>query len=462
MAHVPRRRSPRLLVLAAVTLLAALAFAAEASAGGSSFDPDWTQHWTPPSSDRFSGGHLARAATGDLYVGGEIDRGSSSQTDWLVARYTAAGERKWVHAFAGPSGDDTFNAIAADANGNVIGVGNVSTTTHSLDWMVVKWNRAGKRVWKRQLDGSAHGADDANDVVVGTDGSVYVTGVVRRTGTYDDGLTVKYSPGGHVLWSKYYDGAEHSSDNLLAMAIDAKNRVYVTGFDYATGRANDCLLIRYSPSGHRDWLELWGGPAHGHDMGFDVAVRGTSVAVAGMTTVDPVTSAACGLTLKYSTASVFKWKGVYVDDDPTLDAAWNHVGVDGTGRVAVGGYAAVSPAPGDAAWVTTVYSSAGTAAPVLEMQGDPSLGGNYIRDLRMTAAGRTYEVGCLGSSTTSLDLYVIALSPHGAPLWGSIINDPVGANDYAGGVVTTSKAVYVGGTMYQDLVLLKYKPMPVP
>jgi hypothetical protein len=294
--------------------------------------------------------------------------------------------------------------------------------------------------------------------VVGTDGSIYVTGVVRRTGTYDDGLTVKYSAGGRVLWSRYYNGHANGSDNLLAMALDAKNRVYVTGFDYATGRANDCLLIRYSPSGHWDWVRRWGNTTvKGHEIGFDVAVRGSYVAVAGMTTADPVGLAACGLALKYSTAGALKWKRTYTDDDPTLDATWNHVGIDGRGRVAVGGYAAVS-APSDIAWVTTVYSSAGTAASVLKMQGDPSIGGNYVRDLRMTAVGKVYETGCLGYPASSLDMYTIALRYNGTPLWGSIINDTVGANDYGLGIVTTSKAVYVGGTMYQDLVLLKYKP----
>ena len=460
MPQVSRHRLPRLLVVAAVALLVALAFAAEAQAGGSSTPPLWTRHWTPPSGQRFDGGYLARAATGDLYVGGEITRGASSQTDWLVARFTAAGQRKWVHSFAGPSGDDTFYAIAADAGGNVIAVGSVSTAAHGTDWMVVKWSRAGRRLWKKQIDGTAHGYDSAKDVVVGADGSIYVTGVVRRTSTFDDGLTVKYSAGGRVLWSKYYDGHDHGNDGLLAMALDAKGRVYVTGFDYATGRANDCLLMRYSPSGHWDWVRRWGNTSVlGHEMGFDVAVRGSYVAVAGMTTGDLFSSSAtCGLTLKYSTAGTLKWERTSTDDDPTLDAAWEHVGIDGKGRVAVGGYAAVSAAPSDFAWVTTVYSSGGHAAPVMEMQGDPTVGGNYVRDLRMTAVGKVYETGCLGYSLSGLDMYTIALRYDATPLWAGIINDTVGANDYGLGVVTTSKAVYVGGTMYQDLVLLKYKP----
>lgn len=458
MPHISRRRLPRLLAFAALALLVALAFSAEALAGGTSKPPVWTRHWTPPAGDRFDGGLLARAATGDLYVGGEVWRGGSTQTDWLVARYSSAGTRRWVHSFAGPSGNDYCAGIAADAHGNVVAVGRVATAAHDADWMVVKWSRAGTRLWKRQIDGTAHGADDAKDVVVATDGSIFVTGTVRRSGTNDDGLTVKYSAGGRVLWSKYYDGAAHGSDALLSMARDAKNRVYVTGYDYAAARANDCLLIRYSPGGHRDWVRRWGDPVGlKHDLGRDVAVRGPYVAVSGTTMSDPVSWVDSGLALKYTTAGTLKWARSYADDDPTLDAQWSHVGIDGKGRVAVGGWAGLSAAPGDGAWATTVYTSGGTSAPVQILHGD-AVGGNYLGDLRMTAAGKVYEAGSLGYAAGGLNFYVIALSSGGAPLWGSIIDDPVGANDAGRGIVVTSKAVYVGGVMYQDLVLLKYTP----
>jgi hypothetical protein len=462
MAQVSRRHLPRLLVLAAVALLVALAFTAEALAGGSSTPPIWTRHWTPPSGDRFDGGYLARAATGDLYVGGEITRAPSNQTDWLVARYTSAGQRKWVHAFAGPFGNDTFKAIAADAKGNVIAVGDVSTAAHGGDWMVVKWSRAGRRLWKRQIDGTAHGFDSANDVVVATDGSIYVTGGVVRTGTSGDGLTVRYSAGGHVIWSRYVDGAEHSGDRLLAIARDAKNRVYVTGWDYALSRADDCVLVRYSPSGHRDWLRRWGDDVTlKHDIGSDVAVRGSYVAVAGTTIGDPVGWHTSGLALKYSTAGVLKWARSYANDVPTRDADWSFVDIDGKGRVAVGGYAQVSATPGDGAWATTVYFSNGNPAPVQKLQGEVA-GGSRILALRMTAAGRVYETGYLGYTASSLDLYVIALRYTGAPLWGSIVKTAAYAPDLGYGIVPTSKAVYVGGKMYKDLVLLKYKPTPTP
>jgi len=458
MAEVSHRRWPRLLVVAAVALLVALAFAAEAQAGGSSTPPLWTRHWTPPSGDRFDGGHLARAATGDLYVGGVITRGGSGQTDWLVARYTSAGVRKWVHAFAGPSGDDDLNAIAADARGNVIAVGVVQTAAHDTDWMVVKWSRAGKRLWKKQVDGTAHGSDGAVDVVVASNGSIYVTGSVRRTGTSDDGLTVKYSPGGHVLWSKHYDGAEHGSDGLIAIARDAKDRVYVTGYDHAAARADDCLLVRYSAGGHRDWVRRWGDPvALKNDMGYDVVVRGSSVAVAGWTDADPVSWARSGLALKYTTAGTLRWERRCANDDPTRDAEWEFVGIDGKGRVAVGGSVVLSAAPSDYAWSTTVYSSDGAIGPVLKRSGD-TVGGNRMFDLWMTAAGRVYETGRLSFAANGLDLYVLALRYDGAQLWNSYVRTAGYAPDYGFGIVPTSKAVYVGGTMNRGLVVLKYRP----
>jgi hypothetical protein len=446
-------------VLTTVALLFALAVTAEVRAGGSSRDPLWTKHWTPPNPGTLSsGGHLARSATGDVYSGGEITRLSTGHLNWLVARYTSAGTRKWVRTFAGRFSDAYFHAIAADANGNVILVGGVMTATHAQDWMVVKWSRAGKLLWKRQVDGTAHDVDVAEDVVVGTDGSIYVTGSSTGAGTSQDGLTVKYSPSGHVLWSKVYDGAEHNADAFFAIARDAKNRVYVTGYDYATGRANDCLLIRYSPGGHRDWLRRWGDPAVAkHDVGLDVAVRGSYVAVAGSTMADPATWSQSGLALKYSTAGTLKWHSAFANADPALDALWLFVDIDAKGRVAVGGLADLSPSPYDVAWTTTVYTAAGVAAPVQTLQGDRA-SGNYINDLRMTAAGTVYETGSLGYTASNCDLYVIALTHDGAPLWGSRINGATSVNDFGFGVVPTSTGVFVGGLMGVDLVLLKYKP----
>ena len=446
-------------MLIAVALLVTVAVAAASKAGGVSKSPIWTKRWTPSIGDSLSsGGHLARSATGDVYSGGELTRLGTGHLDWLVARYTSAGKRKWVRTFAGPFSDAYFQAIAADADGNVIVVGGVMTATHAQDWMVVKWSRAGKRLWKRQLDGTAHGVDVARDVVVGTDGSIYVTGSVTGAGTSEDGLTVKYSPGGRVLWSKVHDDAEHNSDGLFAIARDAKNHVYVTGYDYATGRANDCLLIRYSSSGHRDWVRRWGDSlVLKHDAGYDVAVRGSYVAVSGSTMADPATWSQSGLALKYSTAGVLKWERAFSNPDPALDAQWLFVDVDRKGRVAVGGLADLSASPYDLAWTTTVYTAVGVAAPVQKLYGDGA-SGNYINGLRMTAAGRVYETGGLSYTAGYMDLYVIALRPDGTPLWGSLISGAAGLDDIGHGIVPTATGVFVGGKIDQDLALLKYTP----
>ena len=458
MPRTSHRRSSRRFVLAAVTLLAAAVFVSTALAGGSSKPPTWTKSWASPAGDQFEGAQLARSAACDLYVGGDLYRLSASSYDWVVARYTAAGTRKWVRFLAGPSDNDYLNKLAADADGNVIAVGQVSTAAHASDWMVVKWSRSGTLLWKRQIDGTAHSVDIARDVVVAGDGSVFVVGSVNRSGSSTDGLIVKYSPGGHVLWSKYFDDAEHSGDEFFAIARDARNNVYVTGLDYDTDRANDCVLIRYSSGGHRDWIRRWGdATALRHDVGFDVAVRGSYVAVAGQTMHDPASWIYSGMTLKYSTAGVLQWERTYVNDDPAIDAWWRCVGIDSSGRVAVGGQAYVTASPTDLAWTTTVYTADGTIGPVLKLKGD-SGATNAITDLSMTAAGTVYETGALYYSASFADLYVIALGSDGAPLWGSVVAGPLGFNDIGGGVVPTSTGVYVGGSMDRNLVLLKYTP----
>jgi hypothetical protein len=363
-----------------------------------------------------------------------------------------------VRKLDAPSGDLSVNAVAADAAGNVIVVGSVETTAHARDWLVAKWSRGGKLLWKRQLDGTAHGQDGAKDVAVAADGSIVVVGTLDNAGTNDDGLIVRYSPRGKVLWKRLVDGAEHSSDALLAVALDKAGYAYAAGYDYATARANDALLIRYGPKGHKMWTRRWGDPvALKHDSFSDVAVRGGYVAVAGITENDPAGWENRGLAAKYATAhGALKWVRPSANPtDPAREAEWGFVGIDSKGRVATAGWAATSAVPGEGEWVTTVYSAAGAAGVVQTMQGDLPTG-NYPGALLSTAGGTVYVTGCLAYSATSLDLYTMALSSAGVPKWGSLVGDPVGANDLGHGLAATSKAVYVGAAYYQSLALVKY------
>jgi hypothetical protein len=446
-------------VLTAVLLTFAVT-AAVAQAGGSSRPPVWLHQWAPAGTDSFEGAGLARAATGDLFVTGNLHNSISGHYEWCVSRYTDSGARKWVRTVATSAGDDSAYAVAADAAGNVIVVGTVATATHDRDWLVAKWSRAGKLLWKRQLDGTAHVLDLAQDVAVAGDGSIVVVGTKGDTASSDDGLIVKYSPAGKVLWQHVYDGAAHGSDAFTAVALDTAGNAYAAGFDYSAARADDGLLIRYSPKGHLLWTRRWGNTvALKHEWFSDVAVRGAYVAVAGITESDPLASnwESRGLVIKYSTVKGSRqWTRQFVNPtDPLRDADWSLVGIDGKGRVAVAGSCATSAVNGEEAWTTTVYSATATIGPVQIMQGS-NAEGNHPAALVSTAGGAVFETGCLAYTGSGQDLYTLALNSAGLPQWGGVVDDANHANDSGCGLVATSKAVYVGASCYRNLALAKY------
>ena len=448
------------IVALAIALSAGAVMAAVAGAGGSSRPPLWLHQWTPAGADFFVGAGLARAATGDLFVAGGLHRDASGHYDWCVSRYSGTGSRKWVRTLATPGYDHWAYAVGADAAGNVIVAGTVNTATHNQDWLVAKWSRAGKLLWKRQLDGTAHGVDLANDVAVASDGSIVVVGTTNDTGTYDDGLIVKYSPAGKLLWKHVYDGAAHGSDAFLAVALDTAGNAYAAGDDYSAARADDGLLIRYSPKGRVLWTRRYGNAvALKHERFLDVAVRGSYVAVAGITQSDSVASnwEDRGLVIKYSTVhGTRQWVRQFVNPtDPLRDADWNLVGIDGKGRVAVAGTCATSAVNGEEAWTTAVYSTAAKMGPVQVMQGTFAQG-NSPSALVSTAGGAVFETGCLANTGASEDLYTLALSSGGLLRWLGRVDDTNHANDSGCGLVATSKAVYVGASCYRNLALAKY------
>ncbi len=77
--------------------------------------------------------------------------------------------------------------------------------------------------------------DRANDIAVGKDGSVYVTGQSRGTNTGYDYATVKYDAEGNEVWVKRYHGPGNSDDWANALEVDNSGNVIMRGIARETG-----------------------------------------------------------------------------------------------------------------------------------------------------------------------------------------------------------------------------------
>ena len=71
--------------------------------------------------------------------------------------------------------------MKVDSDGNVIAGGSVDNSPGWLDLMVVKLSGSdGAPLWRTEISGQTGGIDEANDLVLGADGSAYVAGYLNH------------------------------------------------------------------------------------------------------------------------------------------------------------------------------------------------------------------------------------------------------------------------------------------
>src|SRR5262249_9229400 len=82
-----------------------------------------------------------------------------------------------------------------------------------------------QQAWAQRYHGPGPGDDGAVALKVDSRGNVYVTGWITRTKADSDYATVKYAPDGTQLWTRSYAGIGNSI--AAALDLDASGNVYV-------------------------------------------------------------------------------------------------------------------------------------------------------------------------------------------------------------------------------------------
>jgi hypothetical protein len=142
--------------------------------------------------------------------------------------------------------DQPFD-LALDAQGNAYVVGHSEALSTLFDYLVVKFDPAGQQVWTRTYDGGGGQFDEAAAVSVDGSGHIYVTGgAVLQAGQPSDFATLKYGPGGTLLWTVVYDSPAHDLDAASQMEVDNVGNIHVAGESYGTGTQSDFLLVKYA------------------------------------------------------------------------------------------------------------------------------------------------------------------------------------------------------------------------
>jgi hypothetical protein len=183
---------------------------------------------------------------------------TTEYTEFTTAKYSPTGDLLWLrmeHGFTG--GYDQAFKVKVDSSDDVYVTGWSEGESTGYDYLTVKYDPAGNKLWARRYDGPAHAEDCPNDLVVDNQGNVIVTGRSFGGPTGFDYATVKYSPSGDELWVRRYSGAVDSSyDEAEALAVDSLGSVYVTGGAEQTPYAFSGATIRYDPDGAQRWVSI--------------------------------------------------------------------------------------------------------------------------------------------------------------------------------------------------------------
>lgn len=235
--------------------------------------------------------------------------------DAFVARFNSNGVLKFSTFYGGSNSEDIHD-VAADVEGNVIGVGgsfsnNLSTTpgcqqasyNGGMEVYVIKLDSSGNRLFSTYLGGTA--LDDAYGVATDPQKNIYISGHTSSNDFYytavshqtaiagsNDTYCLKLTPGGSLVWSNIFGGTFF--DNNVHCNIDGNNNVIslinsqsadfpmvgTSNYTVHNG-ANDIVLAKINSSGQLTWTSYKGGS--GDEISGDLVLANNRVYVAGST-----------------------------------------------------------------------------------------------------------------------------------------------------------------------------------
>lgn len=337
---------------------------------------NWSTYHGGTGNDAAAG--VTADASGSVYMAGRTYSAASIATtgahqvtlsgtnDAFIAKYSASGTLLWATYYGG-SGNESGDAIATDASGNVYLAGGTGSSlgiatsgAHQTtfaggsglslgDAFVAKFTSAGALTWATYYGGPSE--EWATCVAADVSGNVYLGGYtqsltgISTPGCHQashpnfvnySGYLVKFNSSGTRQWGTYYGGT--SGERVMALTLDAAANIYFVGAASSTtgistagahqvtkSTGGDAMIVKFNTSGARLWGTYFGST--GSDMLYDIALDGSSNLCMGGITSSPAGIATPGafqtspgslndgMLLKMNSSGVLQWATYYGGND---------------------------------------------------------------------------------------------------------------------------------------------------
>ena len=236
--------------------------------------------------------------------------------------------------WGGESAESTGGAaVAPDGSTYVAGFTTSFGRPPALSVFLIKFAADGSLTWQRTWNATdTFGNDEASDVAVAPDGSVYVSGSTLGTG--GDALLLKFSPDGNLLWQRSWGGT--ANDRGESVAIGSDGSIYMVGGSTSFGSGDsDIFVVKFSPDGSLVWQKHWGSEQYEEGQGVAIAPDG-SLYVAGVATRPGGAGEFDVALLKLDAAGNLIWQRAYSAGEVADARGEVAVGPDGSIYVAGG------------------------------------------------------------------------------------------------------------------------------
>ena len=281
-------------------------------------DPNGAHLWSKRfgAAQEQSGRGIAADATGNVYVTGNfigsVNFGGGALgsddccffEDVFVMKLDPQGNFVWAKDF-GDGAAQTARAIASDAQGNVVVVGDFqgnldfgggplkAAGVGAVDVFVTKLTTAGGHLWSKRFGDAAD--QSAEEVALDGTGNVVLTGYASGSIDFGKGplaapgksaaFVAKLNPGGDTTWASIFGaearglGVDVDPAGDVAVVGSFKGTIDLGGGELASGGSNDTVFVGLlDPQGKHTWSHVYGS---GSSQATSVVIDGKGKVIVG-------------------------------------------------------------------------------------------------------------------------------------------------------------------------------------
>lgn len=370
----------------------------------------------------------------------------------------------WINRHNSIGGvDDLLYAMTIDDNNNIYVTGKGAIGGDPRTYCTLKYTSDGNNDWTKYYNNGAW--DIAEAIAVDADNNVYVTGYSQSYGsnnnTGSDFGTIKYDEDGIQDWVNRFSSVNSSTgiftgDDAKAIVVDNNGDIIVTGT--VQQYSEEIGTIKYDSTGQMVWQQIFTNPEGYYKSGPAAmsADAENNIFITGYIH-DESTHQPHILTIKYNMDGTEAWKKIYTGPTNYRDEA-NAITIDSEGNVIITGYS-------EKYMCTIKYQTDGTRGWIATYETPGTETAQAVaNDITSDANGNIYVTGyCeVANAPADRDFCTIKYNSSGNREWVKTYNGTGNRYDEAKSVAADGDGnVYVTGSSYgnssgEDFVTIKY------